>query len=224
MNYEEFVQKELDRLDHLSSNKAKRDATIRAVALARVDGRPLADVFGRKNTIAKRTYYDEEKPYHHDPDFQAVLSNVEKLYRQRENEIREAAELEERKKRHEERAQLIRQAKTLVAAGLTEIMRKVREAEKAKEDGLPIPDAIGLNAKDMGHFMKLVFAEERYEWDEVPEQKTAVTVDWRQSLPDDITAIEADMAMNQYVEEVVAAELAKLELGIVPHDMDADDD
>jgi hypothetical protein len=163
-DYNALITAELARLDHLTSSKTKRDATIRALAQADIDGQAATSIFTYAHTIGERTYYSKDKDYYHNEEFRAGLAAVTDLYRRRDNEERDALEAEARRKRHEERVQMIRMGKRLVTAVLVDRMKRIDQNE--------VPD---MTYSELERWLTTVFDEERIEFDELPTRKTDVT-------------------------------------------------
>lgn len=195
-DYSAVVQRELNSLDHLASSKHKRDATIRALALAAVDGKSITSVLGHRGTIVERTYYDKQKDYFHNADFMHVLERVTALYRERENTIRQDAEMAERQKRHMERAALIREGKGILASAVKEYRKTMAAADRAEKEGVEGVAGVEMKPMDLANFMRILFQEERKEWDETPADKLDLT--WKTGLPDGISEGEADAAIEEY--------------------------
>lgn len=232
--YEELIQDELDTLDSvegLNSPKAKRDATIRAVAQAAVDGRSIRSLLEGpaaerpKNVVSHRTYYHKDKPYYHSPEFQEVLSRVENIYRRRELAIKEAADEAARRKRHEENAAFVREGKLLLAEAYGEFKRALVAARAAaKETGLPQEVVLNLTPIQLAQFQKLVLAEERLVFDETPEQKVKLTAEWSDELPGGISEQYADRQLDVLAERLVEEQIARLDRGAFDLDAPVDDE
>ncbi|MBP8055184.1 MAG: hypothetical protein KA314_05050 [Chloroflexi bacterium] len=156
-DYAAAIEAELGRLDDLSTQKGKRDKTIRALAQAEVDGISQTSVFKQAGVISQRAYYSKDKDWYHNDLFRDVLGKVTALYLQRENEIREAAEERGRRQRHEERVRLINAAKSK-ATDLIEQM-----------------DTVAQRPDHVARFVATVLAEERTEFDEKQPKKIDVT-------------------------------------------------
>ncbi len=156
-DYTALIEAELRRLDGLKTQKGRRDKTILALAQAIVDGESTTEVLRGKGTVCLRSYYDKHKDWHHNLLFQEVLGKVTELYRQRDNEIREAAEERGRRQRHEARVKLIETAKDKATALL----------EKMTVDDQRADHVI--------RFIVGVFGEERKEFEELQPKRVDVT-------------------------------------------------
>lgn len=156
-DYTALIEAELGRLNELSTQKAKRDRTIEALAQAAVDNEPVTSAFEKPGVIGMRTYYHKQKPWYHDDLFREVLGNVTELYLQREIETRQAAEERGRKERHERRVRLINAAHEKASL-------LVQQMDIARQR----PDHVA-------RFVAVVIGEERKEFDELAAKKVDVT-------------------------------------------------
>jgi hypothetical protein len=211
-NYAELIQQELDALDHLNSRRSMRDKTLLAVAAAVVDGRSINSVLGTGGAVRESTYYSKKKDWHNNRDFKRALNNIIALYRQRDTEMREAAEAEAREKRHRERARLIDEGKAILTSLIAEQLHQAELIKLRAQDALDngeVPQSVGLEARldELTRFMKVIFSEERTEFDETPASKIQAEFDWRANLPDGVTPSDADEALNQFAEIIVRQQL-----------------
>jgi hypothetical protein len=121
------------------------------------DGEPLP--FGREHgNVGERSYYNSQKDWHGNSLFVEVLENVAQLYRDQDLAIKNANDAEARQKRHEERAALIRKGKGRLV------------------EALDLVDVAEASLSQVAQFMKIVFAEERMEFDELPTASARLDV------------------------------------------------
>ena len=159
-DYEALIIAQLDRLRSLNTQRAQRDATIRAIAEARYAGDSETEVFGKKygkvKTIGKRTYYAKSRAWYHNELFMEVLGNVAELIRQREDVEREKADKKARDRRHRERVALINKGKSKLEPLI---------------DNMNVDD---VSPTQVASFMKAILSEERTEFDEVPASRATI--------------------------------------------------
>lgn len=191
-DYAAAIEAELGRLDDLSTQKGKRDKTIRALAQAEVDGVALTTVFEQKGVISQRAYYSKDKDWYHNDLFRDVLGKVTALYLQRENEIREAAEERGRRERHEERVKLINLAKGKANQLIQEM------------------DTIAQRPDHVARFVATVFAEERAEFDEKQPKKIDLTSGGKPIEPGGNVAIATGAVGNLNLDDLPDDDLDNL--------------
>lgn len=157
MNIDHEIRQQLDRLLELKSPRALRERTILNFARAMADGEALP--YGKVNgNIGERKYYNAQSDWHGNSLFVEVLENVAQLYRDQDLAIKNANDAEARRKRHEERAALIRKGKGRLV------------------EALELVDVAEASLSQVAQFMKIVFAEERMEFDELPTASARVDV------------------------------------------------